>query len=687
RLWPTVLVGLGILLILAAGALLRPAASPPVAAGLGGLVLVAAGGVLLLGRVGRAETAAAEQRRRATLLADASARLARLRDPTAIARLGEALLRDLLGQDCVAGVALDDAELPPLPAAGDQRRLPLRGPAGDLLGRICVARPSGRRFAAGEAELLAELARAIAGTLDVARRVAAAAQAHGAADLVLESISDGLLLLDPDWRVRYANAAALRHLRCSMAELTGITLWQRFPGLAGGDIAGRMQEAVKQRRESDFTAFFPSLGAWFEVHCHPSASGLVVCFRNVTALREAGDRQVQSQRLEALGQLTGGIAHDMNNLLTVVLGNFEMLALSAEERGDAGRPDLELAESGLRAGGNARQLMRRLLAFSRRQQLSPQRVDIAALLAEMQPLLRRSVGENVTLRIAAPEGLWPAMADPMELESALINLVLNARDAMPGGGTLTIEAGNVAIDQVYAVIAGIERTGDYVLITVADDGSGMAREVMERAFDPFFTTKAPGKGTGLGLSMVYGFARQSAGHVTIDSEPGAGTVVRLYLPRSTAERPPPGPAEEVQGGCETILLVENEDLVRNHAASVLTGLGYRVLAAPDGQEALRLLDPSAPPDLLLSDLVLPGDLSAQQVAEAAARRAPALRLLFITVHPGGMRRDGAPPGPPAAVIRKPFTRRELAAGVRRQLAVTPRSAAAPPPLATEPETG
>ena len=689
QVWPAGAVGVGVAAAVAAGAMLRPGGSRPGTVLVVALLVVGVGCLVMLRRLARADAAAAEQRRRAALLADAAARLARLREPAAIAAFGEALLVALLGRGSVVAVTVGDAEVPPLPGGPGHRHLPLRAPDGTLLGRVGVAHPGGHGPTAEEAGLLTDLCRAIAGALAGAQALAGATEGRASAERLLDAVSDGLILFDDGWRVRHANAAAYAHLRSTPAELAGVPLWQRFPALDGSAFASRLQDAAQQGVATEFTALFPPLDSWLEVRCYPTGGGLAVICHDVTAQRETAERQRQSQRLEALGQLTGGLAHDMNNLLTVVLGNFEMLALSAEERGEAGEADHELAESGLRAGGNARQLMRRLLAFSRRQPLSPQMIDVAALLGGLEPLLRRSVGERVAIGIRLPDGLWPVLADPAELENALINLAVNARDAMPTGGTLTVEAGNVMIDRVYAVIAGMERTGDYVMISVIDNGTGMTHDVADKAFDPFFTTKSPGKGTGLGLSMVYGFAKQSSGHVMIDSERGAGTIVRLYLPRGSAGPKPAAAeaeAEEVRGGSESILLVEDNDLVRSHADAVLRGLGYRVDAAADGREALRLLEAGTRPDLLLTDLVLPGGLSGRQVADAAARLVPGLRVLFTTGYPGNVLREGGAAMPGHALIRKPFGRRELAASVRRQLAAAAWRAGTTAPLAAGPES-
>ena len=346
--------------------------------------------------------------------------------------------------------------------------------------------------------------------------------------------------------------------------------------------------------------------------------------------------------------------------------------MNAEERGEDAALDLSLADAGLRAGESASQLMHRLLAFSRRQPLSPQVIDVATLLSTLEPLLRRTLGEPIALRIFWQDGLWRALVDPAELENAIINLAINARDAMPSGGRLTIEAANVPIDRVYAAVAGLDRTGDFIMLSVSDSGHGMTREVLDKAFDPFFTTKQPGKGTGLGLSMVYGFAKQSGGHVMIDSEPGQGTIIRLYLPHtSDAEIAPEETDREAARGNESIMLVEDNDLVRAHTEAMLRGLGYTVLVAGDGPGALGLLQDGALPDLLLTDVVLPGGMSGRDLADTAARSVPGLRVLFTSGYPGNVLLENGRMGAGVELVGKPFRRAHLAARIRAQLAGQP----------------
>jgi len=503
-------------------------------------------------------------------------------------------------------------------------------------------------------------------------------RAKSEVELILSTISDGMFVLDRQGAIRYVNNAALRYLQRTREDLLGASLWQLFPGLRDAEFGERFDFALQSGENVDFSAAYEPLNAFYEMRCYPFDAGLTVYFRDIAAQRETEEKLRQSQKLEALGQLTGGIAHDVNNLLTVILGNFEMLAMSAEERGEDGALDLSLAEAGLRAGESASQLMHRLLAFSRRQPLSPQVIDVATLLSSLEPLLRRTLGEPIALRIGWEDGLWRALVDPAELENAILNLAINARDAMPEGGRMTIEATNVPIDRVYAATAGLERTGDYIMLSVADTGTGMSREVLAKAFDPFFTTKQPGKGTGLGLSMVYGFAKQSGGHVIIDSEAAQGTIVRLYLPRTTDGEAAPDPEtdREAARGDETILLVEDNELVRAHTEAMLRGLGYAVLSAADGPAALallhaRMLEHGAVPDLLLTDVVLPGGMSGRDLADAAARVVPGLRVLFTSGYPGNVLLENGRMGAGVELVGKPFRRAHLAARIRSQLANPP----------------
>ena len=378
--------------------------------------------------------------------------------------------------------------------------------------------------------------------------------------------------------------------------------------------------------------------------------------------REAAEASLrQSQKMEAVGQLTGGVAHDFNNLLTIILGNLELALRQAPE----GRPRTLLTRVH-RAAKRAAELTKRLLAFSRNQPLDPRPIDANRLVADMSDLLGRTLGENISIETIRGGGLWPTEADRAELESALLNLAINARDAMQAGGKLTIETGNASLDEAYCATADGVKPGQYVMIAISDTGVGMSRELIGKAFDPFFTTKPAGSGTGLGLSQVDGFVRQSGGHVRIYSEVGEGTTVKIYLPRSFAgSRPPAGearPPESPKGSLETVLVVEDDAEVRSFVTDTLRGLNYRVLEAADGDGALVLVRQTERIDLLLTDVVMPG-MNGRVLGDAAKQHRPGLKVLYMTgysrnaiVHQGRL-------DPGVSLIQKPFSETALASRV------------------------
>ncbi|HEX3954025.1 MAG TPA: CHASE3 domain-containing protein [Stellaceae bacterium] len=415
----------------------------------------------------------------------------------------------------------------------------------------------------------------------------------------------------------------------------------------------------------------PNDGRTFEFHRTATPSeGFVLTITDITERVRAEAAAHDAQRLQAMGQLTGGIAHDFNNLLTVVLGNLEMAQAQLPEDSVA-TVRIERAIWGAQRGAT---LTQQLLAFARRQPLAPAPINLSAMLPEMASLLRRTLGEHIEVRVFDTAGPWPALADPTQVESALLNLALNSRDAMPGGGRLTIEVANKVLDRDYARQHAEVTAGDYVMLAVSDTGCGMTPEVMARAFDPFYTTKDLGKGTGLGLAMVFGFAKQSDGHVKIYSEPGEGTTVRLYLPRALgAALPAPQRSEkpvDLPHGSATVLVVEDEPAVREVTATILRDLGYRVLEASDGAEALRVFGQNdAKVDMLLLDVVLPGGMKGNEVARRLAEIRPNVRVLFMSgytenaiVHHGRLD-DGV------QLIGKPFQREQLARKVAEVLGV------------------
>ena len=388
-------------------------------------------------------------------------------------------------------------------------------------------------------------------------------------------------------------------------------------------------------------------------------------------LRHNEEALRQSQKMEAVGQLTGGIAHDFNNMLTGIIGSLELL----KRRLARGRlEDLDsLIDLGVTSANRAAGLTHRLLAFSRRQSLDSKPVNMNELVSSMGELLHRSLNESIRLEMALGESLWTAEADPNQLESALLNLVLNARDAMPDGGNLLVRTFNQALDLAFTETQANLEPGDYVVLQVRDTGSGVPQSIINRVFDPFFTTKPIGQGTGLGLSMIYGFSKQSGGHVAIDSTVGQGTTVSLYLPRyqgtpvvqDEALYSPHAPYAE---DGETVLIVEDDPAVRVLVSEVLGELGYRFVEASDANGAIPILDSGQRVDLLISDVGLPG-MNGRQLAEIGRQLRPGLRILFITGYAehaavrGGFLDQGM------QMITKPFTFELLTAKVREMISV------------------
>jgi signal transduction histidine kinase len=385
-------------------------------------------------------------------------------------------------------------------------------------------------------------------------------------------------------------------------------------------------------------------------------------------LRHNEEALRQSQKMEAVGQLTGGIAHDFNNMLTGIIGSLELL----RRRLARGRTeDLDsLIDLGVTSANRAAALTHRLLAFSRRQSLDSKPVEMNALVISMDELLQRSINESIRLDMQLDQQLWVAEADPNQLESALLNLVINARDAMPNGGRLVVSTSNRHLDEDYAQSQSNLDAGDYVVLSVTDTGCGMAQSIVNRAFDPFFTTKPIGQGTGLGLSMIYGFSKQSGGHVVIHSVVGEGTTVSLFLPRFGGDLPQEHPANVEHSPFanhgETVLIVEDDPAVRVLVSTVLSDLGYAFVEACDGDSAVPILDSAQRIDLLISDVGLPG-MNGRQLAEIGRQLRPDLRVLFITGYAEHAAVRGGFLDPGMQMITKPFTFDLLTAKVREMI--------------------
>ena len=496
--------------------------------------------------------------------------------------------------------------------------------------------------------------------------------------LLVEAVTDyAIYMLDPTGHVIKWNPGAQRLKGYTEQEILGEHLSRfyteddRKAGVPDVVMATAMKtgsyEGEGWRVRKDGSRFWASV----VLHAIRDPLGQLLGFakvtRDLTEKRVAEERLRQAQKMEAIGQLTGGVAHDFNNLLTVIGGNLETLQRRLKEGGNESL--LRLTNAATRATSRAAVLTHQLLAFSRRQPLEPRSISTNALIGGVSEMLRRTLPESIAIETVLAGGVWPIFADANQLENSLLNLAVNARDAMPDGGKLTIEAANVYLDDSYAATADVV-SGQYVGIFVSDTGTGMPEEVVAKAFEPFFTTKEVGQGTGLGLSQVYGFVRQSGGHVRIYSEVGAGTTVKLYLPRLhepvSTETQPAVPAVP-RGHGEMILVVEDQADVRSFSVEMLQELGYRVLAASDGMTALRMIDAHPDVALLFTDIGLPGGMNGRRLADEALRRRALLKVLFTSgyarnaiVHHGRL-------DPGVQLITKPFTFAALGAKIRQVL--------------------
>jgi PAS domain S-box-containing protein len=385
--------------------------------------------------------------------------------------------------------------------------------------------------------------------------------------------------------------------------------------------------------------------------------------QNITELKEAERLLGQAQKMEVVGQLTTGIAHDFNNLLAACLGNVELAQEEAQRGGDV-QPFLEIIK---RASQRGAVLTGQLLAFSRKQMLFPEVLHAGELVGGVTNLLTRTLGATYEIKVTGDDDLWPCVVDPHQLESAVLNLAINARDAMPDGGSLTLQTMNVSLDDDYAAAQTEVEPGEYVLVAVTDSGTGMPKEVINQVFDPFFTTKGVGLGSGLGLSMVYGFVKQSHGHVTIYSEEGEGTTIKLYLPRAEEPETQPTGADqkdlsETRG--ETVLVVEDDPDVRTLSVAILSSLGYEILEAADGETALKVLETAPRVNLLFTDVVLPGGMGGPELAREVQSRFPGIAVLFTSGYTDLANVDRSALGEETELLKKPYRKADLARTVR-----------------------
>ncbi|RKG73373.1 PAS domain S-box protein [Corallococcus terminator] len=505
------------------------------------------------------------------------------------------------------------------------------------------------------------------------------------------NVSQDLLLVGDLEAGRFlsVNPAWTRMLGWTEAELVGRTSeWLETPEdyARSRNEAGHLAEGRPTMHfESSYRCKHGGVRriAWTAVPV-PEDGVLYASGRDVTEQRQTEDQLRQAQKMEAVGKLTGGVAHDFNNLLQIIGGNLQLLQrdVVGNERG------LQRVRTALGAVERGARLSAQLLAFSRRQPLAPRSLSLGRLVRGMDDLLRRALGEDVELETVISGGLWNTLADPHQLENVILNLAINARDAMAGQGKLTLELSNASLDDHYAQQHPEVLAGAYVLLAVSDTGGGMTSQVMERAFEPFFTTKPEGRGTGLGLSMVYGFVKQSGGHVKLYSEVGHGTTVKVYLPRAfQAEAPVPevvtGP---VEGGQETILAVEDDADVRATVVELLTELGYRVLRAVDGQSALSILKSGVAVDLLFTDVVMPGPVRSPELAKQARMLQPDIEVLFTSGYTENAIVHGGRLDPGVHLLSKPYRREDLARKVRALLDQRKQRLLTPPvPRVTWPE--
>jgi len=502
---------------------------------------------------------------------------------------------------------------------------------------------------------------------------------------VINAAMDGIITIDLAQRIVMFNAAASTMFRIAPAEAIGQPIERFIPERFRDDHAEWVRAfatdaATTTRAGGQARRVFAQRSTGEEFPVEASISRIVtrdgplltVIMRDVSQQRGIEDQLRQAQKMEAIGQLTGGVAHDFNNVLAVILGNLGFVEEALADRTDLRRK----VQGAILAGERGAMLTRSLLAFSRQQPLDARVIDARAVIRDLLDMVRHTLAENIAIT-CEEDGHWPCRADPGQLQNALLNLVVNARDAMPHGGQIFVDVGDVVLDAAYAATQAEVTPGDYVRLAVRDTGTGMPPEVLARVFDPFFTTKEFGRGNGLGLSMVFGFAKQSGGHVAAESTPGEGTVVTLYLPRGRGviDAATAAPDTFRAGRGETVLVVEDDSDVRELTAAMLDALGYVTVQASNADEALQLLRQIPAIDLLLTDMTMPGHMNGRELAAEAARLRRDLRVVYMSGYPEGTSIDAGHTERGVEFLQKPFSRIELAIAVRQVLDATNRGEA------------
>ncbi len=505
--------------------------------------------------------------------------------------------------------------------------------------------------------------------------VAERARANEAAILqaTLDTVRDGVAYFTSEGTLCAFNAGffKLLELPAGLAKIRDTNLSQLQA--VGPQILSPPEAAPEGSRGMVEGQHVAWAGRELDVYKAPVATGgFLIGISDVTARMRAEGAVRQSQKMEAIGHLTGGVAHDFNNLLQIISANLDLAVASGEAKAS---PKLgQRLQNAIGAVSRGSRLTAQLLAFARRQALDPRSVDLGRVLRDMTDLLRRTLGEQIQVEAVIAGGLWNTLVDPTQVENAILNLAINARDAMPDGGKLTLEVANAHLDDAYAAQHGEVNPGQYVMLAVSDTGTGMTPEVMGRVFEPFFTTKPEGKGTGLGLAQAYGFVKQSGGHIKIYSELGEGTTVKLYLPRTRRAQDAleAGHAQPVEGGSERILVVEDDEGVRAAVVDMLIDLGYAVQRAENAEAALKLLESGTAVDLLFTDVVMPGAISTREFTRRAQAMFPRLLVLYTSgytqnaiVHNGRLDDD-------AFLLSKPYRKDELARKLRSVFAGTAR---------------